>query len=162
MLSHEQVDELTVGFGFLAGRPSAFDSDDAAAEAWRLHGERIMEEWDTALERPRGWWMFARGVESGLGSLVSLVSSGALTDAEIRALPDNVRGWEAREILEHADLEPLPLSTRRALAAHEGLLSQLTPKGVAHFLEGLSGTMYAAVVELQEIDLASLPKVVAE
>ena len=157
-LTTQQLDELTNGFAVLVdGWSSAFESEDQARAAWVLHGDKIMARWRTPFRRPRGWWLYERGEGRGCG-LVGLISAGALTDAEIRKLPEYVSGWYAREILRLADLSRLPTETHRALAAQRGLLSGLAPRGVADFLEELSGDMYAAVIELQAIDLDALPK----
>jgi len=143
ILSDAQRDELTLGFGLLGGRSSAFPSVEVARAAWTAHKDAIMGSWGTPFRRPRGWWLFEVGEAPG-DQLARLAELDALVPAEFAVLPGAVSADGVREVL----LRPaLPDRVLRLLAADPRLGSGLTARGWTAFLDALPPAAYAAVLQ---------------
>ena len=83
-----QAAEMELWLGPSCRLDSEFDSREAAAAAWSVHGERLVQRFGRPGRRPMGWWAFAApfpypgfAIEKS-----TLYMSGLLPQAEMREL----------------------------------------------------------------------------
>ena len=91
VLTREQRDELTLGFGQLPPDEDVtfFSSVKQARGAWRLHGPGIMAMWTRPYRRPNGWWRHEKSEPVPCDHFTRLVELDALTLAEKRQLEED-------------------------------------------------------------------------
>lgn len=143
-LSHEQESELAGGWSVMGesaegGGPVHFSSEELRREAWRLHGDRIMSDWNHSLARPRGWWLYEQGQTrppSGSAQIIPLAIGQHLTEPEWREIAGLTASFR-RDVIAAPGFSELPARRRAIPIAARGLFLGLTPIGVDHFLNQL-------------------------